>query len=265
VQFQTTPFLIYAFVSLQTVALYGNYTLITDKVRILFDNFLGSTAAGIGNLIAEGNKEKILKVYWEMMSLRFLVVGVAAITLYYILPPFIKLWLGEEYILSETVLLLVLIIFSLGIIRGTTDQFLNGSGLFYDIWAPATEAIIFIVVALIGGSLWQLEGVLLGNITSLLIIIYVWKPYFLFKKGFKISVCKYWLGFLKLTLISSISFIIYRFAYNHFISYIEINGWGNFIQFTVYTGLIIFAIQYILLYIGTSGMKNLTHRIFNNK
>ena len=99
VQHQTIPFLIYAFVSLHTVAFYGNYTIITDKIKQLFDNFLGSTAAGIGNLIAEGDKDKILKVYWEMMSIRFLIVGTVTFSLYYTLPLFIKLWLGTQYVL----------------------------------------------------------------------------------------------------------------------------------------------------------------------
>lgn len=53
VQFQTTPFLVYAFVSLKTVAYYGNYTLIIDKISIFISNLLGSTNAGVGNLIAE--------------------------------------------------------------------------------------------------------------------------------------------------------------------------------------------------------------------
>lgn len=61
VQNQTTPFLTYAFVSLQTVAFYGNYTIITDKLSLLISNFLESTGAGVGNLIAEGGKEKIKK------------------------------------------------------------------------------------------------------------------------------------------------------------------------------------------------------------
>lgn len=72
VQFQTTPFLVYAFVSLQTVAYYGNYTIVTDKVSQLLNNLLSSTGAGVGNLIAEGNKEKIEHVFWELISIRFL-------------------------------------------------------------------------------------------------------------------------------------------------------------------------------------------------
>lgn len=261
VQFQTTPFLIYAFVSLQTVAFYGNYTIITDKLKQLFDSFLGSTAAGIGNLIAEGNKKKTLQVYWEMMSLRFLFVGIATISLYYLLPPFIGLWLGNEYILSKIVLIFILIIFALGIIRGTTDQFINGYGLFYDIWAPAAESIIFVIVALIGGNLWQLEGVLLGNIISLLIIVHGWKPYFLFKKGFKLSVWIYWGGILKLFILSTITFVIFDNVSKYFPLYFETMEWCNFIYVSIYIVLCISIIQLTLLCIGSNGMKNLMKRI----
>ena len=261
VQNQTTPFLIYAFVSLQTVAFYGNYTLITEKIKQLFDNFLGSTSAGIGNLIAEGNKEKILKVYWEMMSFRFFIVGVGTFSLYYILPTFIKLWLGQEFLLSDNVLKLILVIFSLNILRGTTDQFINGYGLFYDVWAPAAEAIIFIVVALIGGTLWRLEGLLLANIISLLIIVYGWKPYFLFKKGFKISLCIYWSGILKLFLLSGVSFFLFKLFNTLFIWNKVSNNWFEFIVFALYVGITFVFIQFILLYVGTNGMRNLIHRL----
>ena len=72
VQFQTTPFLIYAFVSLQTVAYYGNYTIITDKLNQLLNNLLGSTGAGVGNLIAEGNKKKIEQIFFEFVHRNFL-------------------------------------------------------------------------------------------------------------------------------------------------------------------------------------------------
>lgn len=261
VQFQTTPFLIYAFVSLQTVAFYGNYTIITDKIKQLFDNFLGSTAAGIGNLIAEGNKDKILKVYWEMMSLRFLIVGIATFTLYYTLPLFIELWLGPEYLLSNRVLILVLTIFALSILRGTTDQFINGHGLFYDVWAPAVEAAIFFIVALIGGSIWQLEGVLLGSIVSLLIIVYVWKPYFLFKKGLKISVWMYWGRFIKLSILSISTVFVFEFINNQIEWETFKESWCNFILFALYISSSIAIIQFMMLLIGSDGMKNLVKRL----
>ena len=51
VQFQTTPFLTYTFVSLRLVAYYGNYTIIVDKLVLLINTVLDSTSAGVGNLI----------------------------------------------------------------------------------------------------------------------------------------------------------------------------------------------------------------------
>lgn len=40
VQWQTVPFLTYAFASLQMVAYYGNYTIITDKLAQFVNTFL---------------------------------------------------------------------------------------------------------------------------------------------------------------------------------------------------------------------------------
>ncbi len=51
---QLLPFLVYAFTSLKLVAYYGNYMLLLTKLNQLVDNFLGSTGAGVGSLIAEG-------------------------------------------------------------------------------------------------------------------------------------------------------------------------------------------------------------------
>ena len=54
-----SPLLIYAFVSLKTVAHYGNYTIIIDKITHFVNNLLSGTNASVGNLIAEGDTKKI--------------------------------------------------------------------------------------------------------------------------------------------------------------------------------------------------------------
>lgn len=191
VQYQITPFLIYSYVSLPIVALYGNYTLITQKVQGFVSGILDSTSAGVGNLISEGNKEKIYATYKELFAVRFLISGVLTACIFHLCNAFISVWLGDEYPLSSLILLLISIQFFLNVFRGTTDQFIFGYGLFYDVWAPAVESIIFITFAMIGGSLWGLSGVLCGPLVSTIAIVYLWKPYFLFSKGFKKSVFHY--------------------------------------------------------------------------
>lgn len=259
---QVTPFLVFAFTSLQTVAYYGNYTLITSKLSSLLTNFLGGTNASVGNLIAEGDKQKILKVYWELMSIRFIFVGIAVFAMYHLLPPFIALWLGDEYIMSDALLVLVLISFSLGIIRGVTEEFTFGYGLFSDVWSPFTEAAILIAVAIIGGHFWGLEGTLLGSITSTILIIYIWKPYFLFSKGFKLSVWQYWRELVKYLFAIGCSL----YLSNRLLEYIPINfsayeGWFEWILYAIIVVTFFVLIEFAILLVMTKGTRNVCFRL----
>lgn len=191
VQWQTIPFLTYAFASLQMVAYYGNYTIITDKLAQFVNTFLESTGAGVGNLIAEGNKKNIKKVFWELLSIRYFIGGVIAFGIYSLIDPFIMLWLGEKYILSNNVLLLIVFNVFISYTRGGVMQFNYGYGLFWDVWAPIAEIIINLGVACSCGALWGLPGVLLGGIVSQLLIVNIWKPYLLYHWGFKDSILEY--------------------------------------------------------------------------
>lgn len=261
---QITPFLVYAFASLQTVAYYGNYTLVVSKLDGLINNLLGSTSAGVGNLIAEGNKEKIVKTYWELMAIRFCIAGVFLYSLYKLLPPFICLWLGSQYILPNNILILILITYFLAMIRGTNDQFIQGCGLFYDIWAPFAEAIVLVVVAIVGGKLWGFPGVLLGNITSSVLFIYIWKPYLLFTKGFRLPIIKYWIPWLgQLVLILLAIFISHTIL--SFLGYIQnlYNGWLEWILGAIIIVSVHSIVTLVLLYIGTTGMRNFISRLLS--
>lgn len=260
VQWQTTPFLVYAFVSLQMVAYYGNYTIITEKISGFISNFLGSTGAGVGNLIAEGNKEKIYKVFWELLIIRFFIAGIVIFSIFMLIEPFITLWLGPEYILPKSILIILLINFFMGLTRGATDQFLYGYGLFYDTWSPIAEATINIVVAIIGGYYWGLEGVLLGATASLSLIIGCWKPYFLFTKGFKISVMRYWINWFKNIVLILLSFFI-AYSLIQLINITPTKSGISWILYAITVASVITIIETSLLLLFTQGMKDFVKRI----
>ena len=69
---QTSPIIIYVYTTLTVVALYGNYMLIVMGVQTLMTAMFNSMNAGIGNLVAEGDKRKIMSVFAELFSIRFL-------------------------------------------------------------------------------------------------------------------------------------------------------------------------------------------------
>lgn len=191
-QMQLTPLLIYSYVSLPVVALYVNYTMVTSKMSGLFAGMMDkSLSAGVGNLISEGDQCKIYKTYKQLFSFRIFCTGITSACLYWLINPFIEIWLGAEYVMPAIVVLMIITLFFLNLLRGSTDQFLNGYGLFYDIWAPLTEALILGIVAVIGGIRWGLSGVLLGPICSSLIIVHIWRPIFLFTHGFHKPISQY--------------------------------------------------------------------------
>ena len=259
---KVSPFLVYAFASLEIVACYGNYILVVSKLDGLANNLLNSTSAGVGNLIAEGNKDKVLRVYWELMAIRFFIAGVFIFSLYHLLPPFIVLWLGDQYLLSSKVLVLILITYFLGLVRGTTEQFVFGFGLFSDIWAPFVEAIILITVALIGGSVWGFEGVLLGGIVSTIIIIYIWKPYFLFSRGFHLPIWRYWMPWLKNCVVMIVSILSSQMILNGLkLSWDFSLSWLNWFTAAVIITSIQVVVSFALYYISVQGMRDFTLRI----
>lgn len=204
-QYQTTPFLTYAFVSLQTVAFLGNYNLVLDKIFLLMNTFFGSATAGVGNLIAEGNKSKIMKVFWEYSTLRFYTAGFCAFVCIMGLNSLIEVWLGKEYIMEKIVLVLLIIKLYVQVITGNTYSFIYGYGMFNDVWASVAQSVIFLTTAILGGYFYGICGILFAGILSIGIIQGIWKPYFLFKNGMKCPIISYWKKWTILNIINIIS------------------------------------------------------------
>lgn len=260
VQSQTTPFLIYAFVSLKIVAFYGNYMSVIQKAHLLVDAVLGSTYASVGNLIASEDKNQIKKIFHELTAIRFFIAGLFAFLIFHFVESFISLWLGSEYVLGQTFLVLILIDLFISQYRGATDQFLSGYGLFKDTWAPIAEASIFFTTAIIGGYIWQLNGVLLGSILSKFIIVGIWKPYFLYHEGFKESVVKYWLIWLRhmgvfITSATLSTLILHMISINSYASFV------NWICKALIATFIYATINSFLMYVFTPGTNDFIHRV----
>lgn len=197
-RYQLLPFLIYIYSSLEVVAHYGNYTIIVDKVAGLVENLMGSTQAGVGNLIAEGGQNKIMSVYWELNTIRYLIATICVFSIYHLINPFIRLWVGAQYIMEKDVIVLVLVNTFFVLTRGTNDQFIYGYGLFQDTWAPLASLVMTVVLGISLGCMMGLKGVLLGNVIGLAIMLCLWKPYFLYSRGFKLKLSSYWVGILRI-------------------------------------------------------------------
>ncbi len=266
VQWQSVPFLTYAFASLQMVAYYGNYSIITDKLSQSVRTFLeGSTEAGVGNLIAEGNKEKIKNVFWQLLSFRYFLGGVISFCLYMLADSFISLWLGKQYILPHIVLVLIVINVFISYTRGGVTQFLYGYGLFYDVWASIAEIIINLSIACVCGYLYGLPGVLLGGIISQILIVNIWKPYFLYSSGFKESIWYYWIGLFRILLLVVLPMCGVVYLLNHCFSVQEPTTWMSWFLYSIVIFTSYTISTFVLMFVFVSNFRSFIFRFIKKK
>ena len=256
----TDNILVYALVNLQSVTFFGNYQLIFMNLLNLIQVVFSGTGAGVGNLVAENDKKNIDKVFWEMMALQFFIAGFLSIAVYYLISPFVTLWIGEEYVLGGFIIMLMIGNFFISLIRSPVQYFLNAYGLFSDTWAPACEIIINLVVSIIFGKLWGISGIMFGTFISLIIIVMFWKPYFLYIKGFEKSIWSYWKGFFTLIVIFIIAAYIINLVYINFLIFenLDFLSWCcNAISLSI-TIIIIYG---LLMYLTSQGFRHISGRI----
>lgn len=255
---------IYAFVSLKMVAYYGNYMIIISKISLFFSSFFDGIYAGVGNLVAEHNKTNTMKVFWEMMALRHFIAGFMAFTLYFLLEPFIANWLGKEYILNHTILILLLTYQYISGSRGAVDMFNHAHGLYGDTWAAWVELLLNVGTTIIFGLKYGIIGILLGKIISVSIIIVFWKPYYLFKSGFELPYTKYWLGAIRFYIIFALSFATCIIISKN-IPIDPENGYSQWILFGMILVPLYLIINISLLYVCTQGARDCFMRLPINK
>lgn len=259
---EAAPLIMYSFSSLTIIAYYGNYSLIIKKMAQLLGTVFNSSSAGVGNLIASNDNDKQIKVFWELFDSRLCISWSILFSIYFLICPFITIWLGKEYLLSRNLLIIMLIQSAITINRTTVDSFIWGSGMFNDIWAPICEACINILLSISFGYFFNIEGVLLGGIISQTIFVGIWKPYFLFTKGFHISSLIYFKRFLLRIILLLIVFTISYIFIQRMLNLNEITSYYSFMKYSLIVFIIIFLIQFTIFYFLTDGMRSFTYRVF---
>lgn len=257
---QTSPIIIYAYASLTAVTLYTNYNTVSGKMSLLFGALFTGMSAIVGNMLAEGDKKLIMKVFRELFTSRFAITAICCICMWFLYDPFICVWLGPEYLLDKTTLFMIIALFFVSNIRVVVESFKEGSGLFGDIWAPLVEAAINIFASIVLGKYYGLPGILGGVLLSQILVIMIWKPVYLFHWGLKEPVWSYVKLFFEHMVVGTVTFIIV----NWLARFISIDPAANIWHFFLYA-IILLVITSVLtvgiLYAIEPGMRGFFKRI----
>lgn len=259
---QTSPLIIYAYASLTMVTEYTNYVLITTSLLSLFNAIFNGMNAGVGNLVAEGEKTRINRVFQELFSIRFLLIATVSFCYFQLATPFVSIWLGPEHMLPKDVILMVTFLFFIRGTREVVDSFINAYGLFFDIWAPATEAILNVGLSILLGYYWGLTGILGGVLISQILIIFIWKPILLYQYGFRQSITGYVILYAKHLVVFALTILAVKGIFR-LISVDPAGGFGSFFLGGTLMTILFVLILGTLQFVTEQGTRDFADRMWN--
>lgn len=185
-------------INITTVGLYSNYTILVTSVRGFVNLFTSSITASVGNLIATEDKTYVYEVYKRIDFINYILYLFTSVCLFCLMEPFVKIWLGSEYILPKEILVLAVLLYYLKGINSSIDTSKNAAGLFRaDRYITIIESIINIALSIILAKIYGLSGVLFGTVFSYITCSCWVRALYVFRDVFNVRFRDYILSTLK--------------------------------------------------------------------
>ena len=174
------------------VGYYSNYSMIITALSGFTSLMFTSLQSSIGNFNVTSNNDGKFLVYKSLNLLAFAIYGFCSISLFVLIQDFIKLWIGEKFLLENNIVLMIILNYYIaGILypnwcyRYTTELFNKAK------YTILICAFLNIVLSVILGMKIGLIGVFIATGISRLLTTFWYEPYILYKYFFKQKVYKY--------------------------------------------------------------------------
>jgi O-antigen/teichoic acid export membrane protein len=242
--------IISAFVGIEAVGFYSNYTLIIGSISVFCGFFIIGADASIGNAIATLTKEEIYIVFRKMAFLIFCIGGFSAVCLINLLNPFIELWIGEDYLLSDFVVYVIVANFFFMQNRNLVAAFRNNAGIFRpDMYKPIIEVAFSLSLSIFLVHIYGVLGVLIGTLANTFFVCIWVEAYIAYKHIFAKSIK----GYLKIYVVQTLVLLISCVLTLYINSFVEM-----FIG-KVAVSVFVTSVVYLLFFFRTEEFKYFIH------
>jgi len=193
----TDNLLISKFVSIVSVGLYSNYSMILTNLNNIVGQIFSAMTASIGNYNVSETDEKKKNLFYTLFLLDFEIYNFCSICLFVLFNPFIKIWLGDGYVMSQSIVAVIVLNNYLQGTRKVVLSFKDACGLFQkDKYKALAESVINLVVSILLVGKWGIVGVFAGTTVSFVTTCLWVEPYVLFRYGLKASLMQYFKTYL---------------------------------------------------------------------
>lgn len=240
----TDNIIISKFIGLITVGFYSNYVLIVNSLTNVLNQVFNAITSSIGNLVVTTNKKRSKEIYDNLNFANFWLYALCSICLIVLINPFIRIWIGNKYVLDFNIVFILAINFYVLGMQSVTSSFRNAYGLFWIAkYRPIIMVIINIIISVIFVKYFGIVGVLLGTLISRLFTTAWLDPYIIHKYGFEESPSSYYLDYVKYFVV----FVIVTFVTKYLISFITISNIFVWLVVSIVTFILI-NIMFILIF-----------------
>ena len=203
----TDNIILSSMISLVITGLYSNYLVITSAVSTILEKLFSAFTASLGNLNVEAgdDKEKKYGVFKTLSFMNFWAYGFAAACFFALFDPFIRVWIGEKYVLNTVTEAVIAANFLISGLEETVNPHRGAYGLFY----AGRYRPLFSVALNIVSSIWFVRimpdeygvaAVLCGTVLSNLAAAWWFDALILYRRAFGRSPASFygtfWLRFL---------------------------------------------------------------------
>lgn len=174
-----------SFLGLYIAGQYSNYLTIYDAVIAFFLVITKAIQASIGNSIVSESVEKNYANLTKMEFLHNLFITACTVYMISLYQPFMKLWMGEELMFSDPVMMLFVLYFYIRAMSEVRNAFFSALGYWWKAkWIFITEAVLILVLMTVLGKLFGVAGIVLSSSLSVVSVNYIGCTNLLFREYF---------------------------------------------------------------------------------
>lgn len=205
---QTDSIIISSFIRVALVGIVDNYTMVINSISGFVNIIFNSVISSFGNLIATETREKQYDIFKVYRFVANWIYGLSAVGFFILLSPLVYLWLGEEWMLSNGVIALILVDYYFKGDRIVLSNFKTAAGVFEeDKYLALIQGAVNLVISIALVQKMGLAGVYIGTIVSGL-IANITKPFIIYKVCFDKSVKEYFIETAKHLVILGIVLLV---------------------------------------------------------
>lgn len=243
-----------ATLGLTDVACYNNYYMIISALRNLIMVIFDSIRPSVGNSMVTESLEKNYRDFCKISSLFVWISGFCSISMSCLFQPFMRIWVGEEYLLSTATVVMFGIYFFGWKMLDVLVLYRDAAGMWwYGKFRPYVVSILNIIGNIFLVHIFGLDGVVFATLLTSVCISYPWLLAILFKRYFK---AKPW-DYIKKSvfqwgIVAVAGIITYLFCYHVVTGY-------SFVKFIIRT--VICAIVPNIIFMLTIGRNKDVHEL----